>query len=368
MAQTKRQLLEQQLAQSQNIMQQAQNPDLFGGGRAGAFGAIAQGLTAGLGAYAAYKTQQKILVNETKNIDTFKQFAISKGNQPLADVAESLSPETREAYVLQSTSPRYTSFNQFTPAKIQEFEYYQNLPSEELRKQFLNVQRDTTGKGGFLKQAGEIEVLSGYGQPDAQKKGLETQAKKTIELEFDPKIMGEKTFAKEKAEEDVKAQEQFLKINTQIGNIFNVLDQFENHPGLSDLVGAKGGGAILSYAGKETPIAGTNAAGAKALLEQIKGQQFLQAFESLKGGGQISEKEGEAATKALSAINENISEKDLKQNINVLRDILQRSQFRASKRAQQGYQRESAQNLKQQGQIEKSTIVKRYNPQTGRIE
>lgn len=368
MAQTKRQLLEQQLAQSQQLLQNAQNPDLFGSGRAGAFGAIAQGITAGIGAYSAYKTQQKILANEAKNVEIFKQFAISKGNQPLADVAESLSPETREAYVLQSTSPRYTSFNQFTPAKIQEFEYYQNLPSDELRKQFLNVQRDTTGKGAFLTQSGKINVVPGYGEADAQKKALETQAQKEVQLDLDPKIAGETTFAKEKAQEDVKAQEQSLKINAQVGNLFNVLNQFENHPGLSDLVGAKGGGAILSYAGKETPIAGTNAAGAKALLDQIKGQQFLQAFESLKGGGQISEKEGEAATKALSAINERTSEKDLKQNINTLRDILQRAQQRASTRAQQGYQRVSVQSPMQQGLIEKTTIIKRYNPQTGRIE
>lgn len=367
MAQTKRQLLEQQLAQSQSIMQQAQNPDLFGGGRAGAFGAIAQGITAGIGAYSAYKTQQKILANEAKNVDIFKQFAISKGNQPLADVAESLSPETREAYILQSTSPRYTTFNQYTPASIQEYEYYQNLTPQQ-QAQYLGVKRNIAGEGGIVRSTGNIETLQGYGQSAAQRRGLEQEAQKSVELAYEPTIAGKTTFAKEKAQEDVKAQEQSLKINAQIGNLFNVLDQFESHPGLSDLVGAKGGGAILSYAGKETPIAGTNAAGAKALLDQIKGQQFLQAFESLKGGGQISEKEGEAATKALSAINERTSEKDLKQNINTLRGILQRAQQRASTRALQGYQRVSVQNPTQQGSIEKSTIVKRYNPQTGRIE
>ena len=191
MAQPKRKLLEQQLAQSQQLLQNAQNPDLFGSGRAGAFGAIAQGITAGIGAYGEAKARREIIKNESQNIDLFKQFAISKGNQPLADVAESLSPETREAFILQSTSPRYTSFNQFTPAKIQEFEYYQNLPSEELRKQFLNVQRDTTGKGAFLTQSGKINVVPGYGEADAQKKALETQAQKEVQLDLDPKIAGE---------------------------------------------------------------------------------------------------------------------------------------------------------------------------------
>ena len=57
---TKRQLLENALAQSQQVQQFAQNPQNFGGGYAGGFGAIAQGLTAGIGAYTAYKQRQQI--------------------------------------------------------------------------------------------------------------------------------------------------------------------------------------------------------------------------------------------------------------------------------------------------------------------
>jgi hypothetical protein len=47
-------------------------------------------------------------------------------------------------------------------------------------------------------------------------------------------------------------------------------------------------------------IPGTEAANFKTLFDQIKGSAFLQAFETLKGGGQISEKEGEKATSALN--------------------------------------------------------------------
>ena len=374
MAETRRQLLEQQLAQSQQLLQQAQNPDLFGNGRAGAFGAIAQGITAGIGAYGKAKARREILVNESQNIDLFKQFAISKGNQPLADVAGSLSPETREAYILQSTSPRYTSFNQFTPAKIQEFEYYQNLPSEDLRKQFLNVQRNTTGEGAFLKQGGAIEVLPNYGQAGAQKKGLETEAQKRVELTYEPTIAGAKTFQSEAAKTDVESQEKARGIISQTDALDNTLKLLETHPGLTDIVGAKGGGQILSYVGKEDPIQGTNSAGAKALFDQVKGQQFLQAFENLRGGGQITEKEGEAATKALSALSLATNEKDFIANIKILREIMTKVKTKAIERSAQGYQRPSSipqQQTKQKQQtkqIEKSTIIKKYNPQTGRIE
>ena len=47
-------------------------------------------------------------------------------------------------------------------------------------------------------------------------------------------------------------------------------------------------------------VPGTEAANFKTLFDQIKGSAFLQAFETLKGGGQISEKEGEKATSALN--------------------------------------------------------------------
>jgi hypothetical protein len=50
-------------------------------------------------------------------------------------------------------------------------------------------------------------------------------------------------------------------------------------------------------------VPGTEAANFKTLFDQIKGSAFLQAFETLKGGGQISEKEGEKATSALNRMN-----------------------------------------------------------------
>jgi len=50
-------------------------------------------------------------------------------------------------------------------------------------------------------------------------------------------------------------------------------------------------------------VPGTEAANFKTLFDQVKGSAFLQAFETLKGGGQISEKEGEKATSALNRMN-----------------------------------------------------------------
>jgi hypothetical protein len=54
--------------------------------------------------------------------------------------------------------------------------------------------------------------------------------------------------------------------------------------------------------------AGTDASNFRVRLDQIKDKTFLQAFESLKGAGQITEREGEKATSALNRMNSAQSE------------------------------------------------------------
>jgi hypothetical protein len=350
-----RQLLENALAQSQGVSQFAMNSDNFGGGRAGAFGAVAQGLTAGIGAYAQYKNQQKLVELNANDAEAFASFATKKGNPELASIASRLSPESREAYYLSMILPQSQNAN--IPSAIREFEYYKTLPTEQ-QAQYLGVKRNIAGEGGIVRSTGDIETLGGYGQAGAQKTGMEQTARNVSDLTYKPLIAGQSTFAQGKAEEDVKAQEKLNKINADSSNLTSLLDALTTHPGVPDLFGAKGGGAILSYVSKKEPIAGSNAAGAKALFDQVKGQQFLQAFENLKGGGHISEKEGEAATKAFSALNENISEKELIKNIGILKSTIDKAKYRAEVRASQGYQRQSSQP---QQNIEKSVLLRPAN-------
>lgn len=362
---TKRQLLENALAQSQNVQQFAQNPQNFGGGYAGGFGAIAQGLTAGIGAYAQYKQRQEIAQLEADDIAKFSEFATNKGDSDLASIASQLTPETRQAYYMAKTMPETMGYGFQAPASQREYEYFKNLTPEQ-QAQYLGLKRNIAGEGGVVRESGKIDTLQGYGQAGAQRTGMEQTAKNISDLNYKPAIAGASTFQSEAAKTDVEAQEKARNIVSQADSIDNTLKLLETHPGLPDITGAKGGGAILSYVGKKEPIQGSNAAGAKALIDQVKGQQFLQAFESLKGGGQISEKEGEAATKALSAINTTTSEKDLVKNIKTLREIMQKAKNRAITRAGQGYQRPSS--VPQENVMQKSTIIKKYNPQTGRIE
>jgi hypothetical protein len=85
------------------------------------------------------------------------------------------------------------------------------------------------------------------------------------------------------------------------------LDQLLNHEGLSRAVG-------LGIP-KALQLPGTPEADFAARFEQIQGGVFLQAFNSLRGGGQITESEGTKATAALLRAKTTQSEKEFKEAI-----------------------------------------------------
>lgn len=97
------------------------------------------------------------------------------------------------------------------------------------------------------------------------------------------------------------------------------------HPGFDQAVGFGFPGLRL--------VSGTPQADFDGLLTQVTGATFLDAFETLKGGGQITEKEGEKATKAISRLSLNLSEKEFIRAVDELRSIMQAGLRRAETRA-----------------------------------
>ena len=81
------------------------------------------------------------------------------------------------------------------------------------------------------------------------------------------------------------------------------------------------------------PIPGTEAADFTVLLDQIKGKQFLEAFETLKGGGQITEVEGRKATEAMARMNTAQSENEFKAALQEFKGIVQQGVERAKQKA-----------------------------------
>lgn len=76
-------------------------------------------------------------------------------------------------------------------------------------------------------------------------------------------------------------------------------------------------------------IPGAPARGTRARMDQLGGQAFLQAFESLKGGGQITEIEGQKATQAIGRLDSAQSEQDYRAALSDLRQVVMDARDRA---------------------------------------
>jgi len=97
------------------------------------------------------------------------------------------------------------------------------------------------------------------------------------------------------------------------------------HPGFQTAVGAGFPGARL--------IPGTNAADFNARLEQLQGGAFLQAYNTLRGGGQITEIEGKKATAAVTRMSTAQSEKEFIKAAEEFKGVLKRGLENSRKNA-----------------------------------
>lgn len=138
---------------------------------------------------------------------------------------------------------------------------------------------------------------------------MEENSRRDKDPEFQRTMAAAKATGEAIAKNDVAAKQALPKIISDAQLALNVVDQMVGkqevrdtngkliqaatapHPGFQDAVGAtwKPGARF---------VPGTNAASFQALQDQVEGTAFLSAFEALKGGGAISEKEGEKATAA----------------------------------------------------------------------
>lgn len=103
---------------------------------------------------------------------------------------------------------------------------------------------------------------------------------------------------------------------------------------VDDLLASPGFGQAVGFSrlmGVQN-IPGTAAKDFDVRLDQLKGQQFLQAFESLKGGGAITEVEGKKATDAISRMNASSSEAEFRKAAKEFQDVIRVGVQRARSR------------------------------------
>lgn len=95
----------------------------------------------------------------------------------------------------------------------------------------------------------------------------------------------------------------------------NSIDELLNSPDLGSIVG-------LGSMNPLNRIPGTDARGLIARADQVSGQAFLAAFNQLKGGGAITEREGAAATAAMARLDRSQNLSDYKAALNDLKNAI----------------------------------------------
>lgn len=194
--------------------------------------------------------------------------------------------EFRRRYPEQSEGMTYKDFALLglkgtdAPSAVREYQFFQGL-SEAEKERFLNIKRaggfyDLPGGGkGYRLPGGDREVLVTPEEAIAGAGDLAgTKARATA-------IGGVEGTKEANAPRDIRE-----------GNkVLNLIEQVRSHPALDKAVGLS---SILNVAARP----GSDRADFLTLYKQLTGQAFLQAYQQLKGGGPITDREGQIATEA----------------------------------------------------------------------
>lgn len=113
-------------------------------------------------------------------------------------------------------------------------------------------------------------------------------------------------------------------VQTAIQTAQNTLDVIDQ-----TMADEEGLAAAVGPLDARAPTFGESATRFESYHNQLKGKAFLAAFESLKGGGQITEIEGQKAEQAISRLNLAMSEKDYKEALQDLRQVVEQGLQRA---------------------------------------
>jgi len=193
------------------------------------------------------------------------------------------------------------------PSNVQEWEYFSKLPPEQ-QSQYLVMKRSAP----FLDRGTEFarpDPLTGQIGP--------TVTKENYQEAFD--TSSGNAAGKATTEGALEAPAAIASAENSIAQIDAVI----NDPNLKYAIGV---GGLLPA------IPGTPQAGTIARIEQLQGAAFLQAFESLKGGGQITEVEGKKATDAIARLSRAQNDTDFKQALEDLKSVINIGLDRAKSR------------------------------------
>ncbi len=119
-----------------------------------------------------------------------------------------------------------------------------------------------------------------------------------------------------------KATADLPRVSDNAALALKTINDIRNHPGKAYGTGV---------AGVLPGIPGTQQRGFVNLVDQAKGKTFLEAFNSLRGGGQITENEGAKATQALARLDRAQTPQDFEASLKDLEEVINLGLSRAKK-------------------------------------
>lgn len=189
------------------------------------------------------------------------------------------------------------------PASVREWQYFNSL-SPEQQSQYLLMKRAQP----FLNTGTE------FVRPDP------ITGERAAAVPQDLRGREVETAVGKREGEEIAGAPQAIRTATET---MRLVDAAINHPALRTSTG------MLAWT---QAVPGTPMFDFGTRMAQLQGRAFLEAFESLKGGGQITEVEGRKATEAIARLNTGQSASDLRGALQELRDIAREAQRRAARR------------------------------------
>jgi hypothetical protein len=243
---------------------------------------------------------------------------------------------------LEESNPRLPTFGQVVRAPIQ----MQATPGEVLGATTTMRGQDITVRGQDIGAAtakrGQDITLRGQDLVDARAahdlKIRQEDQRRAADPVFQQQMADARAFGAKMGQDKVLRETQLPKVLDTAAQTLADVDALigkrdekgsllkgqKPHPGFANAVGA---GLPLRF------IPGTDESDFQSRFDQIKGGSFLQAFETLKGGGQITVIEGDKATAALNRMGLAQSEKEFVQAAREFQSLVRTGVERAKKMA-----------------------------------
>lgn len=158
-----------------------------------------------------------------------------------------------------------------------------------------------------------VQPQQGFGITPEQKNALEVQKQKEIErLKTDENLRGKEGESElDRENKRIELQKNLPDFKAKTDELINLVNQIKNSKGFEGEVGLKGAGHFW-------PLGGTHEAGTQAMLEKLKGNEFIKSIQEIQQQGKlglspISNEEGKQLVAAqTSLLNTDQPEEDWK--------------------------------------------------------